>query len=63
VDQVVPLVTAGRCTAELLETTAGLIRASGLALPFAMMVGADDGDQSLGMVDPVRPVHADMSQA
>lgn len=55
VDQVVPLVSAGRCTAELLETTAGLIRSSGLSLPFAMMVGADDTDQSLGLVDQPTP--------
>lgn len=52
VDRVVPLVTAGASTAELLETTAELIRAAGLALPFAMMVGTDDSDQSLGLVDP-----------
>ncbi len=52
VDQVVPLVTAGRSTAELLETTAQLIRAAGLTLPFAMMVGSDDSDESLGLMDP-----------
>jgi capsular polysaccharide biosynthesis protein len=51
VDQVIPLVTAGASTAELLETTAELLRAAGLAVPFAMMVGADDSDQSLGLVD------------
>ena len=63
VDQVVPLVTAGRCTAELLETTAGLIRASGLALPFAMMVGAEETDRSLGLVDPVRAQAAEVNPA
>ncbi|QGN59149.1 hypothetical protein [Nostocoides sp. HKS02] len=53
VDQVIPLVSAGRCTAELLETTAELIRAAGLALPFAMMVGVDETDESLGLGDPL----------
>jgi capsular polysaccharide biosynthesis protein len=52
VDEVIPFVSAGRCTAELLETTAELIRASGLGLPFAMMVGADESDESLGLGDP-----------
>jgi hypothetical protein len=53
VDQVVPLVTAGVSTAELLETSADLIRAAGLTLPFAMMIGADDADESLGLVSAV----------
>lgn len=53
VDQVIPLVTAGRCTAELLETTAELIRAADLILPFAMMVGVDETDESLGLGDPL----------
>lgn len=52
VEQVVPLVTAGGSTAELLETTAELIRAAELTLPFAMMVGCDRSDQSLGLVSP-----------
>lgn len=51
VEQVIPLVTAGASTAELLQTTAELLRAAGLAVPFAMMVGADASDQSLGLVD------------
>ena len=50
VGQVVPFVTTGHSTAELLETTAELIRAAGLDLPFAMMVGSDDTDESLGRV-------------
>lgn len=48
VGQVVPLVTAGESTPELLETTAELVRAAGLGLPFALMVGADPHDESLG---------------
>jgi hypothetical protein len=52
VDRVVPLVTAGGCTAELLSTTGDLVREAGLGLPFAMMVGCDATDESLGMVRP-----------
>jgi capsular polysaccharide biosynthesis protein len=50
VDRVVPLVTAGEASAELLETTAELIRAAGLVLPFAMLVGAARTDESFGAV-------------
>jgi capsular polysaccharide biosynthesis protein len=50
VDQVVPLVTAGRSSAELLETTAQLIRSAGLTLPFAMLTGSDRLDLSPGIV-------------
>ncbi len=50
VDQVVPLVSAGRSTAELLESSAGLVRAAGLTLPFAMMLGSDARDESSGLV-------------
>jgi capsular polysaccharide biosynthesis protein len=49
VPQVVPLVTAGSSTPELLETTAELVRSARLELPFALMVGADDTDESLGL--------------
>lgn len=51
VAQVVPLVTAGRSSPELLETTAELVRAGGLMVPFAMMVGCDQTDESLGLLD------------
>lgn len=54
-DQVVLLVTAGRSSAERLRTTAGLIRAAALKLPFAVMVGADRNDESLGVPDPAAP--------
>jgi capsular polysaccharide biosynthesis protein len=49
VPQVVPLVTAGSSTPELLETTAELVRAARLDLPFALMVGSDDTDESIGL--------------
>ena len=51
VDQVVLIVTAGASSPELLETTAGLVRAAGLELPFAMMLGSDTTDESTGVVD------------
>ena len=50
VDRVVPVVTAGAPTAELLSTTADLVREAGLQLPFAMMVGCDSLDESLGFI-------------
>ncbi|GAB3443575.1 hypothetical protein GCM10027517_22220 [Phycicoccus ginsengisoli] len=53
VDQVIPLVTAGRATPELLETTGELLRAAGLSLPYVMLVGADETDESLGVVEPL----------
>ncbi|WP_270886158.1 hypothetical protein [Pedococcus sp. 5OH_020] len=55
VGHVVPLVTAGRSSPELLETTAELVRAAGLELPFAMMVGSDETDESLGLVETSEP--------
>lgn len=49
VTEVVPLVTAGASTPELLETTGELVRAAGLSLPFALMVGSHRTDQSIGL--------------
>jgi len=51
VDQVVPLVTAGASTPELLQTTAELVRTAGLRVPFALMTGAHETDESLGVTD------------
>lgn len=48
-DAVVLLVASGRSSAERLRSTAELIRSAGLRLPFAMMVGADHTDESLGL--------------
>lgn len=48
VDQVLPLVTGGRATPELLETTAELLTTAGLHVPFALMTGAEDADKSSG---------------
>lgn len=52
-EDVVLLVTAGRSSAERLRTTAELIRSAGLHLLFAMMVGADQTDESLGLPDTI----------
>jgi hypothetical protein len=52
VDEVVPLVTACAATAELLSTTGDLVREAGFRLPFAMMVGCDATDESLGLIEP-----------
>ncbi|GAA2021027.1 hypothetical protein GCM10009740_06880 [Terrabacter terrae] len=52
VEQVVPLVAAGAAGAEQLSTTGELVREAGLELPFAMMVGCDAGDRSLGVLEP-----------
>lgn len=47
-DEMIPVVTAGRSSAERLRTSVELIRSSGLELPFAVMVGADGFDESYG---------------
>ncbi len=44
--------TAGRCSAERLSTAAELVRSAGLELAFAVMVGSDRTDESLGLPDP-----------
>lgn len=48
-DDVVVLVAAGRSSAERLRTTGELVRAAGLRLLFAMMVGTDRTDETLGL--------------
>lgn len=48
-DDVVLVVAAGRSSAERLRSTAELVRSADLGLPFAMMVGADRTDESLGL--------------
>lgn len=48
-DQAIVMVTAGRSSAERLRTTGDLIRAAGLKLPFAVMLGADRYDESSGL--------------
>ncbi|MDT0213263.1 hypothetical protein Q9R29_05145 [Rothia sp. ARF10] len=48
VDRIVPFVTAGRPSHELLTTVAGLLSGSGVGLPFAVLEGADRRDRSSG---------------
>ena len=48
-DQVVVLVTAGRTSGERLRTVGELIRTVGLRLLFAMLVGSDRTDDSVGL--------------
>jgi capsular polysaccharide biosynthesis protein len=53
VNRVVPFVSAGRASQELLATIAVLLEQSGLEVPFALLEGVDRSDQSLGQ--PVSP--------
>ena len=48
-EEVVVLVAAGRSSAERLRTTGELVRSAGLRLLFAMMVGTDRTDETLGL--------------
>lgn len=48
-DEVIVLVAAGRSSAERLRTAGELVRAAGLRLLFAMMVGTDRTDESHGL--------------
>jgi capsular polysaccharide biosynthesis protein len=49
----VVLVSAGRVTAERLRSSATLLRQSGMRPAFAMLVGADDTDDSSGLLGPI----------
>ncbi len=48
VNRVIPLVTAGRASAELLGTVSTLVKDAGLDLPFALVEGAERSDRTLG---------------
>ena len=54
-DASVVLVRAGRASAERLRSTATLLRQSDLRPAFAMLVGADETDDSSGLLEPVGP--------
>jgi uncharacterized protein involved in exopolysaccharide biosynthesis len=54
-DEVVLLVTAGRSSAERVRTSAELVRSADLGMPFAMMVGADPTDESVGLPEALEP--------
>lgn len=53
VNRLVPLVSAGRASRELLTTIAGLVAETGLEMPFALLEGADPSDQTLGQPAPI----------
>jgi hypothetical protein len=48
VSQLVPLVSAGRASHELLTTVAALVDGADLAMPFALLEGVDRADHTLG---------------
>jgi capsular polysaccharide biosynthesis protein len=52
-DASVILVSTGRASAERLRSSATLVRQSDLHPAFAMLVGADDADDSSGLLEPV----------
>ena len=53
VARIVPLVSAGRASRELLTTIAALIEEAGPEIPFALLEGADRTDRTLGHPEPV----------
>jgi hypothetical protein len=52
VSQVVPLVSAGRASRELLAAIAAFVEESGLEMPFGLLEGADRSDRSSGHPEP-----------
>ena len=50
---IVPLVSAGRASRELLHTVAGMVASARLDMPFALVEGLDRSDESSGMVEPL----------
>lgn len=65
VDRVVPLVSVGCASHDLLATVAALLGASGVVIPWALLEGADRDDVTLGHPDdvgavtvPVKAVHS-----
>lgn len=61
VEQIVPLVSAGRASRELLETLSSLLTETGVAVPFALLEGADRSDRTSGRPDPSSDDPADTS--
>lgn len=57
-DRAVLVVTAGRSSAEQLRTTAELLRAAGIELVFALLIGTDRTDESSGLVTSSGSLHA-----
>lgn len=60
VNRIVPLVSAGRAGGELLTTIAALVEQAGIEMPFALLEGADLGDESLGHAGPTTEEHDEL---
>ncbi len=52
--RIVPLVSAGRASRELLRTVAGMVASAGLDMPFALVEGVDRSDETSGAAEPLR---------
>ena len=52
--RIVPLVSAGRASRELLRTVAGMVASAQLEMPFALVEGVDRSDETSGAVEPLR---------
>lgn len=62
-ERMVLVTAAGRSSAERLRTTAALVRASDLHLPFVVLTGADRRDESLGLTGLVLDAQAATREA
>lgn len=51
---IVPLVSAGRASRELLHTVAEMVASAHLEMPFALAEGVDRGDETSGATEPPR---------
>jgi Chain length determinant protein len=54
--QAVVTVTAGRSSAQAVSSTAVLLRAAGLTIRSGVLIGADDEDESIGLLQPESPL-------
>jgi hypothetical protein len=54
--QAVVTVTAGRSSAQRVSSTAVLLRAAGITIRSAVLIGADADDQSFGLLQPDSPL-------
>jgi hypothetical protein len=52
--RIVPLVSAGRASRELLRTVAGMVASAQLDMPFALVEGVDRSDETSGTAEPLR---------
>ena len=54
--QAVVSVTAGRSSAQVVSSTAVLLRAAGITIRSGVLIGADDEDESIGLLQPESPL-------